>query len=161
MSSGAHRTTCRIQRPHARPARDESVANAIAMTRPAACHTAAATMDYYRDGQHVGQRKVVTGEPDKTTPQLQSPISRLVANPTWTVPESIYEDELADKGPGYFAANNMIRKNGRIVQQPGPKNSLGQVNTLTPLWAGNLFGSARMIRERVAGYHHGAEAVQF
>lgn len=70
---------------------------------------------------------MVVGQPDWETPQLGSPIYRLVAHPTWTVPDSIYEDELADKGPGYFAANNMVRKNGRIVQLPGPKNSLGQV----------------------------------
>ena len=90
-------------------------------------NTAATFLDYWRDGQRRDRRAVVVGQPDWETPQLGSPIYRLVANPTWTVPESIYEDELADKGPGYFAANNMIRKDGRIVQQPGPKNSLGLV----------------------------------
>jgi murein L,D-transpeptidase YcbB/YkuD len=90
-------------------------------------NTAAAVLDYYRDGQHADHRKVVVGQPGKETPQLAAPLYRLVANPTWTVPKSIAEEELADKGPAYFAANNMIHKDGWIVQQPGPKNSLGIV----------------------------------
>ena len=90
-------------------------------------NTAATVLDYWRDGQHVDRRRVVVGQPGWETPQLGSPIFQLVANPTWTVPKSIEEDELADKGPGYFAANNMVRKDGWIVQQPGPENSLGLV----------------------------------
>ena len=66
-------------------------------------------------------------ENDAPTPQLQSPIVNLVANPYWRVPDSIYEDELAEKGPAYFAANNMVFRDGRLVQLPGPKNSLGEV----------------------------------
>jgi murein L,D-transpeptidase YcbB/YkuD len=54
-------------------------------------------------------------------------MTNLVPNPTWTVPESIEKDELAGKSAAYFASQNMIRKDGRIVQQPGPKNALGQV----------------------------------
>ncbi|HYI42537.1 MAG TPA: L,D-transpeptidase family protein [Sphingomicrobium sp.] len=90
-------------------------------------NTAAAFLNYWRDGQLVDERRVVVGQPDWETPPLGSPIFQLVANPTWTVPESIEKDELAGKGAAYFRANNMVRKNGRIVQQPGPKNSLGQV----------------------------------
>lgn len=88
---------------------------------------AAARLIYWRDGAVADIRNVVVGAPDTETPQLASPIFRLVANPTWTVPKSIEKTELAAKGPGYFAANNMVRKDGWIVQQPGPKNSLGLV----------------------------------
>jgi murein L,D-transpeptidase YcbB/YkuD len=90
-------------------------------------NTAATFLDYWRDGQHAGRRRVVTGEPDWETPQLQSPMVRLVANPIWRVPDSIWEDELSKKGPAYFAANHMEFRDGRLVQLPGPKNSLGQV----------------------------------
>ncbi|HEY0628478.1 MAG TPA: L,D-transpeptidase family protein [Sphingomicrobium sp.] len=90
-------------------------------------NTAATFLDYWRDGQHAGRRRVVTGEPGWETPQLQSPMVRLVANPIWRVPDSIWEDELASKGPAYFAANHMQFRDGRLVQLPGPKNSLGQV----------------------------------
>lgn len=88
---------------------------------------AAARLDYWRGGKVVDSRKVVVGEPETETPQLGSPIYRFVANPTWTVPVSIEKKEIAGKGADYMARNNMARKNGRIVQQPGPKNSLGLV----------------------------------
>ena len=66
-------------------------------------------------------------QPDWETPQLGSPMFRLVANPTWTVPKSIEEDEIAGRGAGYLARNNMVRRDGWIVQLPGPDNALGQV----------------------------------
>ena len=88
---------------------------------------AAARLTYWRDGQIADTRKVVVGEPDKQTPQLGSPIFRLVANPTWTVPRSVQENEIAKKGPDYLAANDMTWQDGWIVQGSGPKNSLGLV----------------------------------
>lgn len=88
---------------------------------------AAARLSYWRDGKLVDIRKVVVGKPDSPTPQIGSPIFQLVANPTWTVPRSIEQKEIADKGPGYLAANNMSWQDGWIVQASGPKNSLGLV----------------------------------
>ncbi len=87
---------------------------------------AAARLTYWRDGKIADSRKVVVGEPDRETPQLGSPIFRLVANPTWTIPRSI-EGETAAKGAAYLKANNIARKDGWLVQEPGPKNSLGLV----------------------------------
>ena len=87
---------------------------------------AAARLTYWRDGKIADSRKVVVGEPDRETPQLGSPIFRLVANPTWTIPRSI-EGETAAKGAAYLKVNNIARKDGWLVQQPGPKNSLGLV----------------------------------
>lgn len=88
---------------------------------------AAARLTYWRDGKVADTRKVVVGKPDTETPQLGSPIFRLVANPTWTVPRSIETKEIAAKGADYLRRNNMTRKDGWIVQEPGPKNSLGLV----------------------------------
>lgn len=88
---------------------------------------AAARLSYWRDGKLVDSRKVVVGEPDKATPQIGAPVFRLVANPTWTVPRSVQTKELAGKGAAYLKANDMVWKNGWIVQQSGPKNSLGLV----------------------------------
>ncbi|HEX6784473.1 MAG TPA: L,D-transpeptidase family protein [Sphingomicrobium sp.] len=90
-------------------------------------NTAASFLDYWRDGQHVDHRKVVEGEADKPTPQLQAPIVRLVAKPTWTVPKGIGATELATKSPQWLQDNNFVMKNGLYVQQSGPKNSLGLV----------------------------------
>ena len=88
---------------------------------------ASARLTYWRDGKAVDTRKVVVGKPETETPQLGSPIYRLVANPTWTVPRSIQSKEIEGKGAGYLRRNNMVWKDGWIVQQPGPQNSLGLV----------------------------------
>jgi L,D-transpeptidase YcbB len=90
-------------------------------------NTAAAHLDYWRDGVHHDHRRVVVGQADWPTPRLQSPIYRLVANPTWTVPKSIERAEIAPKGEAYLRRHNMARRNGWIVQLPGPGNALGQV----------------------------------
>ena len=90
-------------------------------------NTAAAQLRYYRDGAVVDQRKVIVGEPGRETPALSSPIYRLVANPTWTVPKSIQNGEMANVGEDYLAAHNMVLRDGWIVQQPGPSNALGLV----------------------------------
>jgi len=60
-------------------------------------------------------------------PQLGAPIFQLVANPTWTVPDSIVEEEIAEKSSSWLSANDFTRKDGHWVQGPGPKNSLGIV----------------------------------
>ena len=90
-------------------------------------NTAAAQLRYYRDGIVADERKVVVGEPGHETPALASPIFRLVANPTWTVPKSIQNGEMANVGPDYLQAHNMVLRDGWIVQQPGPDNALGLV----------------------------------
>ncbi len=90
-------------------------------------NTAASFLDYWRDGEHVDHRMVINGEADKPTPQLQAPIFRLVAKPTWTVPKGIAATELANKSRAWLRDNDFVIKNGRYVQQSGDKSSLGLV----------------------------------
>ena len=90
-------------------------------------NTAAAFLDYWREGRRVDRRNVVVGEPGWETPQLQSPLFQLVANPMWRVPDSIIEDELSKKSGAYLAANGFEHRDGRLVQRSGPKNALGVV----------------------------------
>jgi murein L,D-transpeptidase YcbB/YkuD len=90
-------------------------------------NTAAAELHYFKDGAEKDRRRVVVGQPDWETPELGSPIARLVANPPWTVPESIAKEEILPKGAAYMAKENIVTKNGRLVQQPGPKSALGLV----------------------------------
>lgn len=90
-------------------------------------NTAAARLRYYRDGKLVDERKVVVGEPGRETPMLESPIYRLVANPTWTIPKSIQNGEMAGVGATYLKAHDMVMRDGWIVQKSGPGNALGLV----------------------------------
>src|SRR5881398_1398335 len=84
-------------------------------------NTAAAFLDYWRDGQHVDRRNVVPGEPNKQTPQLQASFSHLVANPKWRVPDSIAAKDLATKCPAWLTENGFTMENGRYVQASGDK----------------------------------------
>src|SRR6185369_3999046 len=91
-------------------------------------NTAASFLDYWRGGAHVIQLRVINGQPDESaTPQIQSPLFQLVANPNWRVPDRILEDELSKKSAAYLAANDFTWRDGRLIQLPGDKNSLGQV----------------------------------
>ena len=90
-------------------------------------NTAASFLDYWRDGQHVDHRKVINGEADKPTPQLQAPIVRLVAKPTWNMPEGHRAKRSSRPRARLAASNDYVMKNGKYVQQSGPKNSLGLV----------------------------------
>jgi murein L,D-transpeptidase YcbB/YkuD len=90
-------------------------------------NTAASFLDYWRDGQHVDHRKVINGESDKPTPQLQAPIVRLVAKPVWNIPDGIAAKELATKSAAWLASNDYTQKDGKWIQESGPKNSLGLV----------------------------------
>lgn len=90
-------------------------------------NTAATVLTYWRDGQVRDTRPVVVGQPDWETPELGSPIVRLVANPDWTIPEKIAEEEILPKGAAYMAKEHITTKNGRLVQEPGPKSALGLV----------------------------------
>lgn len=90
-------------------------------------NTAGTFLEYWQDGALAHRTRVVVGQPGWETPQLGSPLTRLVANPPWNVPESIAEAEILPKGAGYMARNNMRFENGRIVQEPGPASALGLV----------------------------------
>jgi murein L,D-transpeptidase YcbB/YkuD len=91
-------------------------------------NTAASFLDYWRDGAQAVHLRVINGQPDQwTTPEIQGDIFQLVANPYWRVPDRIYDDELSKKSAAYLAANQFTMRNGRMIQLPGPKNSLGQV----------------------------------
>jgi len=91
--------------------------------------------------------KVVVGKPERRTPVLQSTLSNLVINPTWTVPPTILKEDLtpsAVKDRNHFANLNMkifkgdtevsaqdwdplLADHYRYVQGPGDHNSLGRI----------------------------------
>lgn len=90
-------------------------------------NTASSMLAYWRDGQLVDRRKVIVGLSAMPTPQLQAPIVRLVAKPAWRVPEGIGVKELATKSQAWLRENQFVMKDGKYIQESGPKNSLGLV----------------------------------
>lgn len=124
--------------PDAKPAHDQARALAISLERlrwldrrPDATridvNIAATRLWFFKDGQLLDSRKVVAGKPGHETPLLQASFRRIVVNPAWNVPAKIAKTEILVKGPGYMERHNMRLVDGRVVQEPGPDNSLGQV----------------------------------
>ena len=93
-------------------------------------------------GHIIRNYKTIVGKPGRTaTPQLAARVQSVVFYPTWTVPQSIIEHEhLADKiaaKPAWAAAkgykvNTLGDGSISIVQQPGTKNSLGEMKIDMP-----------------------------
>lgn len=79
--------------------------------------------------------KIVVGDPRHHTPMFASRVDSVVFNPPWRVPDSIAAKEIfpkARRDPGYLARGHFILQGGRIIQLPGPKNSLGQIKLDLP-----------------------------
>lgn len=91
---------------------------------------AAAEAVLYQGGQPVLTMRVVVGDTKHETPIFASALETVVINPPWNVPASITKAELMPREarePGYLAKHDFAWANGRLVQAPGPENSLGQV----------------------------------
>jgi murein L,D-transpeptidase YcbB/YkuD len=111
----------------------------------------------YQDGQQTWSTRAIVGTPDRKTPVFRSMMSYLVLNPTWTVPQTILREDilpvvkknpaaLGDKGLKVIDSNgrevdpasvdwNMFSVSAsgcKILQPPGPGNSLGQVKFIFP-----------------------------
>jgi L,D-transpeptidase YcbB len=86
----------------------------------------------------VGTYRTIVGKPGKTaTPQLAEIMEGVIFNPTWTVPQSIVKGEgLGAKLLARPQADYKVTKNGdgslTVVQQPGPRNSLGLIKVDMP-----------------------------
>jgi murein L,D-transpeptidase YcbB/YkuD len=99
-------------------------------------NTASALLVLYRGNRPTFATRVVVGESDKQTPEVQATISSVLFNPPWNVPRSIAAKEIYPKlsqDPGYLERHHMIvRRNGLIQQQPGTNSALGQIKFEMP-----------------------------
>lgn len=80
----------------------------------------------YRDGRPVLHLNVVVGRPSRPTPEMSSPITHLVVNPTWTVPPNILRRDIAPSmlgNPDYAAERSMrvLAVDGQEVAQSVPE----------------------------------------
>jgi L,D-transpeptidase YcbB len=93
--------------------------------------TAVARLQLFRDDQPLFTRRIVAGETDDQTPELQSAITGVLFNPPWNVPRSIFEKEIRPKlavDRDYFAEHHMRwRGRGEVQQVAGPYSSLGRL----------------------------------
>ena len=90
----------------------------------------AARATLFVEGGGVLDMRIIVGAPATKTPMFISAIETVVLNPPWNVPTSIANGEIlprAARDPGYLARNNFTYQGGRLQQQPGPGNSLGQL----------------------------------
>ncbi|MDE2404684.1 MAG: L,D-transpeptidase family protein [Sphingomonadales bacterium] len=86
--------------------------------------------------------RTIVGKPGKTaTPQLAEKVQAVVFNPTWTVPQSIVVGEglgakLIGNPASALRQGYKVSKSAdgviTVVQQPGPKNSLGMMKIDMP-----------------------------
>ena len=83
------------------------------------------------EGQHaVLSMKTIVGKDYTRTPFFAAQIREVIVNPWWHVPDSIAAKELWPKqhaDGSYLSRQHMIVSKGKIVQRPGPWNSLGRL----------------------------------
>ncbi|MDP4022738.1 L,D-transpeptidase family protein [Methylobacterium sp. NEAU 140] len=114
-----------------------------------------ATVEAVEGGQVVRRYVAVVGSPDKATPAIETRITDINFNPTWTVPVSVVKNEIIPqmrKNPGYLAKNRIRilgpggievdptkvdwatekAVNYTLRQDSGLDNSLGQVRIDMP-----------------------------
>lgn len=87
-----------------------------------------------QDGRVTASYRSVVGfpyeEPGGRTPELSAPVEYIDLNPTWTPTPWVVENELKRKaraGATYYADNGFEQRGGKLIQRPGPENTLGQV----------------------------------
>jgi murein L,D-transpeptidase YcbB/YkuD len=92
---------------------------------------AAAQLQLFRDNTPVFTTRVVVGEFDKQTPELQSIVRDVLFNPPWNIPPSIVRKEFLPKlaGNHHYLAEHHMRWRGpmAIQQEAGPYSALGRL----------------------------------
>lgn len=108
-------------------------------------------MRVYNQNKKEMEMRVIVGAPDKATPVFNDELGYIVFAPTWTVPNSIIKEEIIPKlrkDPAHYKNYSFYKNEAaidpvnevwdsvvnpyqyRVVQQPGPDNSLGLVKFL-------------------------------
>jgi murein L,D-transpeptidase YcbB/YkuD len=94
-------------------------------------NSAIARLQLFRNDRPVFTTRVVVGETDKQTPELQSTIDDVLFNPPWNIPRSIAQKEILPRlaaDPDYLSSHHMRwRAGGSIQQEAGPYSALGRL----------------------------------
>jgi murein L,D-transpeptidase YcbB/YkuD len=88
-------------------------------------------LQLFHDDRPVFTTRVVVGEFDKQTPELQSIVKYILFNPPWNIPPSIVRKEIMPKlsvDRHYLAEHHMRWRGPMAVQQEaGPHSALGRI----------------------------------
>ncbi|MCC6777168.1 MAG: L,D-transpeptidase family protein [Hyphomicrobiales bacterium] len=128
------------------------------------------TLKVMHEGGQVWTTRVVIGKPGTATPLLSETMKYLTVNPTWTVPQSIVQNEylpaLAQDPTVLDRMGLRVSYNGgrvQITQPPGDGNALGRIRFSFP----NRFSvyhhdtpDKSLFAHEVRAYSHGCMRVQ-
>jgi murein L,D-transpeptidase YcbB/YkuD len=109
---------------------------------------------HVRRGEILWRTRVQVGQPFRQTPIFRAEMTYVVVNPTWTVPPTVFRNDILPavrRNPAYLASRNIdafdargaavdastVDWSGRnppyrLVQRPGPDNALGRIKFMFP-----------------------------
>jgi len=109
---------------------------------------------HVRRGEILWRTRVQVGQPYRQTPIFRAEMTYLVVNPTWTVPPTVFRNDILPavrRNVGYLASRHIDVFNSagaivdpatadwsgrnppyRLVQRPGPDNALGRIKFMFP-----------------------------
>lgn len=98
-------------------------------------NAAAFELTRWRDGQRIGQWRVITGKTSSPTPIFSAMVTGVNLNPWWNVPANIVRESVGNlirRSPATARARGYVWSGGSVRQKPGPQNSLGQMKLVMP-----------------------------
>jgi murein L,D-transpeptidase YcbB/YkuD len=105
------------------------------------------TLKVVHNGASVWTTRIVIGKPSMATPLLSETMKYITVNPTWTVPQSIVQNEYL---PALAQDPTVLERMGLRVAYNG-----GQVQITQPPGEGNALGRLRFnFHNRFSVYHH-------
>jgi len=91
------------------------------------------TLAAYDAGAQVLRMRVIVGSQYNPTPIFFDRMAYLIFNPYWLIPPTIARDEILPKGRQYMEREGIkTDAQGRLRQEPGPKNPLGRIKFMFP-----------------------------